>query len=243
MRRIHRQTLSQETISALQELTDMVKSDADPKDCAKSKWSSKPVGPFKEIRAVLEAMASGRARCMYCEDSSGTDIEHFRPKAQYPDFAFVWENYLLACSHCNSNLKRNQFPLDTSHEPLLIDPTVEDPIEHLEFSPGTGLFADLTPKGTESIRVFGLNDQAHARRLPNGRRQAYAAIKALLKQYDEHLSSDPGGADVSRDAILENSFSTVLHWMVRIAASHAGVKVLGADIVALIHKHEVASWL
>ncbi|NOY25886.1 MAG: HNH endonuclease, partial [Oligoflexia bacterium] len=103
-------------------------------------------------------MASGRARCMYCEDSLGTDIDHFRPKADFPQRAFAWPNYLLACSHCNSNLKRNAFPIDGNGDPLLLDPSADNPAEHLLFSPSTGEFVSVGAKGQESIRVFGLND-------------------------------------------------------------------------------------
>ena len=59
-------------------------------------WKNKRGAAWDEIRETLRAMASGRQRCMYCEDSEGTDIEHFYPKATYPQYAFDWDNYLLA---------------------------------------------------------------------------------------------------------------------------------------------------
>ncbi|MBW8876770.1 MAG: hypothetical protein JF614_17545 [Acidobacteria bacterium] len=102
-------------------------------------------------------MASGLERCMYCEDSEGTAIEHFWPKSVYPERAFDWLNYLIACSRCNSNFKRDQFPLDAAGAPLLVNPSEEEPLDHLSFSPSTGRFEPRSPKGDPSIDVFGLN--------------------------------------------------------------------------------------
>ena len=119
MRRLVRTSLSQATLDKLSDLTGEVVNSPDPKTKAGTRWKSKPKGVFDEVRMALERMAHGRARCMYCEESLGTDIDHFWPKATYPARTFSWPNYLLACSHCNSNLKRNEFPLDGAGQPLL----------------------------------------------------------------------------------------------------------------------------
>ncbi|MBK7758736.1 MAG: hypothetical protein IPI35_20530 [Deltaproteobacteria bacterium] len=169
MRHLPRAALRQATLDMLHQVTQEVTSAADPKAKAKARWKAKSPklkDTFDEVRAALEAMASGHARCMYCEDSLGTDIDHFWPKADFPDRAFTWENYLLACSYCNSNLKRNQFPRDAAGQPELLDPTVDEPAEHLFFLPGNGRFLAIGPKGHQSIAVFGLNDNAAPRQLP-----------------------------------------------------------------------------
>ena len=62
---------------------------------------------------------------------------------------------VLACSCCNSNYKREQFPWDAAGAPLLIDPTAQDPREHLRLSVRTGKYVAKTPKGEKSIDVFG----------------------------------------------------------------------------------------
>jgi hypothetical protein len=63
-------------------------------------WKSKP-SEFKAVRNLLRAMCSGSGRCMYCEDSLGDEIEHYRPKALYPELTFAWRNFLLSCGTCN----------------------------------------------------------------------------------------------------------------------------------------------
>lgn len=242
MRRIQRSGLTPPSLAKLAALTAKVTSAADPAAKAKALWRSKPKQAFDEVRAQLEAMASGRARCMYCEDSLGTDIDHFRPKADFPPLAFTWSNYLLACGHCNSNLKGRAFPVDANGAPLLLDPSVDDPPSHLAFSPTTGEFVPVGAKGPESIRVFGLNDDTSPRRLPTGRRQALVSLVALLKEYDREVVANPTKAAEIKATIKDYPFSAVLSWLVQIAQVPAGRTVLGAPVVALVRNHQVHAW-
>src|SRR5437764_1421089 len=56
---------------------------------------------FQVVRSKLHEMCSGARRCCYCEDSCADEVEHVRPKSLYPEYVFVWENYLYACGPCN----------------------------------------------------------------------------------------------------------------------------------------------
>lgn len=111
----------------------------------------------------LQQMMGQRERCMYCVDSHGSDIDHFRPKTRYPQRAFRWSNMLLCCTECG-RFKGDQFPLSDGR-PMLIDPTAEDPWEHLDFDPDTGnLTARFDPRadrwsarGEETVRVLRLD--------------------------------------------------------------------------------------
>ena len=102
---------------------------------------------FRVIRATLEKMCGDVQRCTYCEDSVGDEIEHIKPKDLYPEYSFVWKNYLLSCGICNRS-KSNCFSivdnegslLDVTRRrgdvirkpplgnPALVDPRREDPL-------------------------------------------------------------------------------------------------------------------
>lgn len=84
----------------------------------------------------LVEMAGIRKRCMYCQDSQGSTIDHFWPK-RYRSKIMQWDNWILSCSVCNTTYKRDQFPLE-NELPLLIDPTRENPWDHIEFDSITG---------------------------------------------------------------------------------------------------------
>jgi len=147
---------------------------------------------FDEVKRKLRRMAPGRERCMYCEDSEGTDIDHFRPKSRYPSHAFRWPNYLYACSRCNSNEKRYDFPLDAAGNPLLIDPTAEDPSPHFQLVPETGQLVPLSPKGESTAQVFGLNRREV---LTEGRRYAWTTLLELLRAYTSSTETTGAGHD------------------------------------------------
>lgn len=248
MRRIERLALEPATTATLDELTKNVVDGEDRKAKAQRLWnakasSKKGKAAFDDVRKVLEAMATGRGRCMYCEDSYGTDIEHFYPKASYPEKAFTWENYLLACSHCNSNRKREKFPLQDDGSPALIDPTADDPIEHLVLLPSNGKFRAIGPKGQPSIDVFGLNDTKNARNLPESRQGTLIKLQVLLKEYEECCSrGNEAQASLIKRTIENEPFSAVRVWLVSIARRATATRVLDARIVEIIRRRGVADW-
>lgn len=206
MRKISRQPLSANADNLLKRRTKIIeKADDKVKKCL-SLWKLRSNNAFYEIRENLASSCRGRKRCMYCEDSEATDIEHFYPKSMHPSHAFSWDNYLLACSNCNSNYKRSQFPVDAVGHPLLINPMEDDPMDHLDLSFSTGKLVPCTKKGEVSIKVFGLDRQV----LETGRRDAWAILCALVLRYDT-LSRLAEKDEVERivNALKNQSFSCV----------------------------------
>ncbi|MBZ4413732.1 hypothetical protein VZQ01_27130 [Myxococcus faecalis] len=203
-------------------------------------WQLQSNSAFKEVREMLRQMASGIQRCMYCEDSLGTDIEHFWPKSQHPERAFDWLNFLLACSYCNSNAKRSQFPLDANGAPLLIDPTAEDPAAYLQFVPETGSFVSSTPKGEKSIEVFGLDRQT----LEQGRRNAWVTILALLEMYAQlKAAGDLVRTKILATVLRQHSFSAVLQYAIRIAQQPMAHTAIPASVLELVRNNkEIQEW-
>lgn len=187
---ILRTPLSSTTRRTLKQRQTKVDESSDPTATAVASWKTFAGKARAEVLEQLREMCSGLERCMYCEDSMATDIEHYRPKSVYPGHAFTWANYLLACSHCNSNKKRDQFPTMRG-APLLIDPTTDDPFDHLVLSPTTGLYVALDEVGVASIEVFGLNRDVCV----TGRSHAWTVLCALIRNFDIAM-------DDERDNIL-----------------------------------------
>ena len=179
MQKIDRIPLSEDADAALKVLQARVSRSRDQRADVQKLWKNLPLKVRRDVMETLQKMASGLERCMYCEDSQGTDIEHFRPKNEYPEFAFIFSNYLLACSHCNSNHKRSKFPLSAQQTPLLIDPTSDDPADHLTFSPTTGILTALDDRGQTSIDVCGLNREICVA----GRFDAWFAMEVMILHY------------------------------------------------------------
>jgi hypothetical protein len=88
-----RHPLSDHARKTLAKRQALVDNDIDPRARAHRLWRQRKNRAFEEIRSVLNLMATGRSRCMYCEDNEGTDIEHFYPRASDTERAFLWENF------------------------------------------------------------------------------------------------------------------------------------------------------
>lgn len=155
----------------------------------------RPTSLILTVIATLRQMAGERQRCMYCVDSLGADIEHFWPKTPHPHRMYVWENLLLVCTDCGRK-KGAQFPLTVQGEPLLIDPSSEDPWAFLDFDPDTGnliarylLSAEaFSDKGETTVSVLHLDKREG---VSAGYRKTYRRLCQLVTDWtNQHLAEN-----------------------------------------------------
>ncbi len=165
MRRIKRLTLDNRSQSYLhkKQVETNQKLAVGNLDTTKQWKSARQTKTLNKALSVLQQMMGERQRCMYCLDSHGSDIEHFRPKALYPKRMFKWRNLLLCCGECG-RIKGDRFPMQ-GKKPLLIDPTKEQPWRYIDFDPTTGNLVsrfDLATnqffaKGESTVNVLQLD--------------------------------------------------------------------------------------
>ena len=127
--------------------------------------------------AVLQLFSE---KCAYCETpviSMLADIDHFRPRAsvaedaRHPGYWWLanrWDNIFLACRVCNAAERGIGFPLEDEklrafivggevyEQPLLLDPTADNPAEHFVYDEG-GFVASDTLRGQTTIAQLRLN--------------------------------------------------------------------------------------
>ena len=138
-----------------------------------------------DVKETLKTMQHDK--CAFCEAKithiQYGDVEHFRPKGGWcqndedtlhrPGYywlAYEWQNLLLACQLCNQRHKRNLFPLDdpakraSSHQddiepeqPVFINPTLENPEQHVTFHGADPTPVNGSKRGRETIRALGLH--------------------------------------------------------------------------------------
>lgn len=178
-------------------------------ELADKEWGKKSSRLSNGVREILTEMCAGSQRCMYCEDSCADEIEHISPKTFYPEYVFVWENYLYACGQCNGG-KNNRFAIflasgedheipsrkkgdpivqPPSGEPLFLNPFDEDPLVYLaldltdtfELRPMPGLSPKLHRRADYTCDVLRLNRGV----LKKARREAYDSYRARLREYVE----------------------------------------------------------
>ncbi|MEU8665135.1 hypothetical protein [Actinoplanes philippinensis] len=102
----------------------------------------------RPIRTVLAGMAPSGARI-----AATIRAPTSTTTSRWPATRCARSIGSTTCSHCDSHHKRDRFPVDDQDRPLLIDPSVEDPFDHLMLSLSVGEYRALTDKGRESIRA------------------------------------------------------------------------------------------
>jgi uncharacterized protein (TIGR02646 family) len=170
---------------------------------------------IKSVRATLKQMAGGRQRCMYCSDSAGTDIEHSWPKSVYTERMFQWLNMLLCCTGCGRDCKGTKFPLDKGN-PVLLDPTTDDPWQFLDFSTTTGILfplADIdgrtTTKGKKTVELLKLDQRDEVN---IGYQKSFRRIKRAI---DAAVAERAPDATVLIHALTDADDHGLLGWCFR----------------------------
>jgi hypothetical protein len=229
---IARVQLDDELAKRLDNRTVQLKAHNADSNQARTAWRSADT-ERRGVRTYLEKMAPGIQRCMYCGDNLGTDIDHFEPISSAPVRTFEWLNHLLACSFCNSNQKRDSYPLDLSGKALLIDPASEDPSRHLALTLSNGDYRALTPQGQTSIDVFGLNRAD----LTRGRAAAFHTRRATLCHAKMLFDANRRDEAIQcLSALVEEPHASVLHAMIQSMHMPGAIDLLGADAVAALEE-------
>lgn len=142
------------------------------------------------------------------------------PHPGYYWLAYDWRNLLPSCTDCNRPSKQKtggkkrlgkwkQFPVksfraakpgeESQEEPLLINPTQQDPEDHLAIDPATGVFIPKTREGQVCIDVFGLNDREA---LVEARKRVMDDVTSLLGIMFVHMTHAPDVATTKLQRLL-----------------------------------------
>jgi uncharacterized protein (TIGR02646 family) len=198
--------------------------------------------PRRALRDTLNTMAPGHQRCMYCGDSQGTSVDHFEPISRNRLRTFDWLNHLLACTFCNSNQKGSRYPVDEDGRALLIDPSAEDPFDHLALSLSVGEYRPRTRKGDETISVLGLNRGV----LVAGRQQARTvATQALRAWFSAYRVGDGREQERQILTVRMQPLADVHQAMLRYAVAPGADQLFASeqDLLAILRNPELRALL
>ncbi|MBK6614001.1 hypothetical protein [Ottowia sp.] len=210
MRRTHRLALPRRAQSYLDGRAQATAGQPNVERAWKTARQTKALATVVE---TLQAMTGPRQRCMYCVDSHGSDIEHFWPKGPYPGRAFLWPNMLLCCTECG-RFKGDRFPLSSAGDPMLVNPSAENPWEHLDFDPDTGNLTARydaasgapSPKGYATVQLLRLDRREG---MAEGYRRAYRRIEAFVNAALSEAVIDPD--QLAQQLLLADEHG-LLHW-------------------------------
>lgn len=208
MKRVRRLPLPRRAASYLERQQALTEADN-----VERRWKfARQTHTMRSVVRTLQTMMGPRERCMYCMDSHGSDIEHFRPKSAYPDCAFDWNNLLLCCAECG-RFKGARFPL-ADGQPLLVNPVDEDPWQFLDFDPDTGNItarydlqsAKFSPKGLATVELLQL-DRREA--LAEGGKKTF---RRLVQTLEDLLAQPVPDTEQAARTLLECDDHGLLGW-------------------------------
>jgi hypothetical protein len=213
MRHIERAALARELEEYLNEAQRQVEGGHDVEEAWKRSRGS---ASMKKVAEVLASMTGTRERCMYCEDSRATDIDHFWPKARYVTKLFRWDNLLWICSGCN-RCKLNRFPLDDLGRPLLVDPTLDEPWSFLFYDSETDELAPRWDLSTEAESAKGVHTLSIVHTLTHqavaeGRKRTRRNIQRAVRAYMNSSRHDAAAAEELLEAMDDNDGYGLIEW-------------------------------
>ncbi|MYX31485.1 HNH endonuclease [Streptomyces sp. SID8381] len=249
MIRIVRPRLPSELQSSLLKLTQELANTPVPDrgDHAQRMWERHTVrrDVYRPVRDALEEMAPGVDCCMYCGNHMADTVDHFVPKSHCTLRTFYWPNLLLACSTCNTRFKGDKHRGDGLVGSLLIDPTREDPFDHLDLRLASGVYrpVDGSRKGKWTIKVCGLNEG----RRPRVRANAWLSLEDDLRGWARaRADGDRKGMRRKEWRMRNQPFADVYHAALRKAASDDAEVMLtdtDPDILDLLRDEELSAAL
>ena len=74
-------------------------------------WHPSKLGTAKD---KLFAARPRNGRYVFCENDTGRDVEHLRPRQLHPDLTYNWDNLIAACGECNGPKGTQDAVLDSS---------------------------------------------------------------------------------------------------------------------------------
>jgi uncharacterized protein (TIGR02646 family) len=173
-------------------------------------------GPFWRKCAYCEgSIASQNGDIDHFRPKKRVSNDNYKPIQGHKGYywlAYEWTNLLPSCLKCNQRKiwekdegnitvgKLDRFPLEdenkrvfdpgtdlSSETPLLINPLIEYPEDHLEVELRTGIITWKTPRGKKCVEVFGLNIRDDLR---DGRRAAVDRVRSLITQYSTYIQDN-----------------------------------------------------
>lgn len=174
------------------------------------KFEFQSLATFENLKEALSAQFHGK--CAYCERAVGFgefDIEFFRPRSHavgltgkvddqhYWWLAYEWSNLMACCRNCGS-YKGTRFPVEgsrsrysedvSSERPLLLDPCVDYPEQHLSYDQFGKAFG-LTQRGNITIDVLNLNSEFLLREREQAYQDVYTQLAMTAVQNPEQIET------------------------------------------------------
>ena len=155
----------------------------------------KKLTSFYRNEAVRDGLTkSSFGKCAFCEcipsEGGNIEIEHFKPKSEYPEFTFEWENFLPSCRRCNGFKGAHDTVVEPIINPYDIDPKNAFHFVDIEIKAS---ITDIKHIAEKTIEVCGLNTL----RLWKPRAEILLSLRIFTRSIEEAIA-ELSNADTAR---------------------------------------------
>ena len=144
-------------------------------------------GNYKHRDNKEALISANHGKCMYCESKfthvDYGDVEHYRPKAKYPNLEFEWENLGIACIACNREYKKDKFDETTP----FINPYAENPENYIVAHGALLIHKQGSERGQITINDICLNRPALLEKRGAKQEEIVSAIDSCMRTNNERL--------------------------------------------------------
>ncbi|PSU88919.1 TIGR02646 family protein [Photobacterium kishitanii] len=149
------------------------------------KIEKKKLTSFYRNDAVREGLIkSSEGKCAFCEcipsEGGNIEIEHFKPKSEYPELTFEWDNFLPSCRKCNGSKGTHDTVLEPIINPYDTDPNNVFHFVDIEIKASN---TDMKQIAEKTIEVCGLNTL----RLWKPRAEILLSLRIFTKAIEEAI--------------------------------------------------------
>jgi uncharacterized protein (TIGR02646 family) len=154
---------------------------------------------YKQYKRTLQE--EFERKCVYCRmpdvwGAEGFGVDHYRPKAQFPELVSAYDNLFYCCNPCNSR-KGSYWPAQAKSKHFIPNPCDHVMAQHLRYN--AGRVETRTKAGEFTRELLDLNapDAVRRRNLMATAIQVFQSTKSyllktrekLLKQQKSNVSS------------------------------------------------------
>lgn len=144
-------------------------------------------GNYKHPDNKAALVSASHEKCMYCESKfrhiDYGDVEHYKPKAKYPQFEFDWQNLGIACVTCNREYKKDKFDEANPY----VNPYADNPDDHIVAHGPLLIHKQGSERGQVTIEDIGLNRPALLEKRGVRQVEIVTAIDSCMRTNSESL--------------------------------------------------------
>ena len=200
----------------------------------KDVYSLHMVGKSKPGRDIYDSLLSQAGRCPFCALGHASTLDHYLPKAKYPQLSVLPMNLVPSCKDCNTG-KSSAIAVKAE------DQCLHPYFDHQIFINEQWLYAEVIPSTPEFVRYF-VEAPAHWDDVSKGRVQSHFKDFKLASRYADEAADELAARKFYIDVYKEQCGSGALVELLQLEAKSYAKQYVNSWRTALYQALASKNW-